>query len=295
MKLLDYTINLAGRADEVTIYPLGDVHTGAKNCAEKQLMKVVREIEKNPLARWLGGGDLINAIKPDDLKRFDVKALPNWLFVGDAETIKERLSDIVVQETERITEILEPIKDKCIGLIEGNHERTMRKRYNYNAQKDLCEKLGVVNLYSAAWIRMFFRNRRRTSVMKIGIRHGYGGGRAAGAEPKKLADLLSYWPDCSLVFSGHTHTAEHPDPTVSLYLPNTGALPKELLKRYRWAANWGCWLLTHASGASTYEEDACYPPRPMVVTKAVITPFYHTTRNSEDYSYPKIEMQRITL
>jgi len=295
MKLLDYEIKVKGRADEVSLHPLGDVHEGAKNCAENQLRKTIREIEKDPHARWFGGGDLINAIKPDDIKRFDIKELPNWLFVGDADTIKDRLSDIVAQEVDRIGEILLPIADKCIGLLEGNHERTMRKRYNYDAQKILCEKLHTINLYSAAWIRIFFRCGGRTQVIKIGIRHGYGSGRSPGAEPKKLADLLNYWQDCDIVFSGHTHTAESPAPDVYLYLPNSGKLPSELLLKYRWAANWGCWLRTHASGASTYEEDACYPPRPMMITKAVITPFYHTTLKNKDLSLPRIEMKRITL
>lgn len=294
MKLLDYTIKVNGRSDEVSIYPIGDVHLGVKNCAENYLKKTIREIEKNPLAYWFGGGDLINAIKPDDIKRFDVKELPNWLFVGDADTIKDRLSDIVSQEIIRIVEILQPIANKCIGLIEGNHERTMRKRYNYDAQKILCEKLHTENLYSAAWVRLFFRD-KRVRVIKLGIRHGYGSGRTAGAEPKKLADLLGYWKDCDIVFSGHTHTAESPAPDVYLYLPNNGELPPELLLKYRWAANWGCWLRTHAAGVSTYEEDACYPPRPMMVTKAVITPFYHTSLKNRDLSLPKIEMKRITL
>ena len=295
MRLLDINIPLKHRGDMVSIYPIGDTHIGAFNCAESSLKKVVRQIQADPLARWFGGGDLINCIKPDDF-RHDYKAMPNWIFKGDAETIKDRLANITVQEADRAIEILEPIADKCLGCLEGNHEKILRKRYTQDIQKYLCDGLDVPNLGSATWFRLIFKLPTNTTIVLVmGARHGYGGGRSPGAEPKKLFDLLNFWNDCDIVFSGHTHSVETPAPATDLFLPRRGSLPPELMSKYRWGANWGCWLRTHAVGPSTYEEDACYPPRPLMTVKAEIIPFWHTAKKGKEITAPRIEIRKITL
>jgi hypothetical protein len=295
MRIIDKFIPLTSRSDTVEIYPFGDCHIGSRNCAETPLRRVVKEVENNPLAFWIGGGDLTDCIKPQDVKRFDVKALPNWLFKPSAEDTKEALSDILYAERERCVKIFEPIKDKCLGLIEGNHEQSIRHYYNDDYQQHLCDDLGVKNLTDEALIRLRFKDGGRGQTVIVYIRHGWGGSRKAGGEPNKLADMIAEWEIADICFTGHSHSYCELPPKPVLTIPRSGELPTECDCHYRWGANWGCWLYSHSTGPSTYESRACYPSKPMLTVKVAIQPFWNTTRKGREVSMPKIELRTITL
>ena len=95
MKLIDKEVYLKSESDVFTLFPIGDVHMGAKNCAEKHLRKYIDHIQKTPMSAWVGGGDYCECIKPSDMKRYDPASLPDWMFEGEASEVKERLTDVV--------------------------------------------------------------------------------------------------------------------------------------------------------------------------------------------------------
>jgi hypothetical protein len=289
MRIIDRYIQLNSRNDTVELYPFGDCHIGSRNCAETPLRRVVKEVENNPLALWIGGGDLTDCIKPQDVKRFDVKALPNWLFKPSAEDTKDA-------ERERAVGIFKPIASKCLGLIKGNHEEAISHHYNENHHQRVCDDLGVIDLTDEALIRLRFKiaNGGGQTII-LYIRHGWGGSRKAGGEPNKLADMLAEWEIADVCLTGHSHSYCELPPKPVLTIPRSGELPTECDCHYRWAANWGCWLYSHASGPSTYESRACYPSKPMLTVKVAITPLYHTSRKGRDVSMPKIELRTIAL
>jgi len=295
MRLISMEFKLQGRQSELEIYPLGDLHIGSRDCAEGLLRKVIKEIQDNPNARWIGGGDYLDAIKPSDSKRFDMDTFPDWLLEGDATTTRERLNDVLRQQFDRCTDLLEPIADKCLGLIEGNHEYSIRKYYNQNIHGDLCKVLGADDLTDQSLLRMFFKAQGLTEVLKLYICHGHGGGRSVGAEPNKLNTMLCEWEDADICLRGHSHTYHILPPKPVLHVPDKGDVPQELLCRYRHAANWGCWMLSHKVGKSTYVSRACYPSRPMMTCKVVIKPFARKYMAGKDYTIPNIEIRSITL
>jgi hypothetical protein len=299
MKLIDKLIEGHGRADEFSIHPLGDVHCGAKNCAEKALNKEVKKIYQDPNAYWFSGGDLLEAIAPHD-KRFDFSILPKWMLENDAEDTAEALNDIIRQQKQRICAILQPIKNKCLGLLEGNHEYAIRKNSNRNIHKEICEELECVNLTDETMMRLRFRRLKGyVVVVVVYARHGYGSGRTDGAEPLKLGRMLAEWEDADICFSGNTHTFHIMPPKPVLSIPRSGRLPDELYQRYRWAANWGCWQYSHSVGPSTYPSRQCFPARAMLTTKAVIQPFHKEYRQKNgkttEIPSPLIEVRAITL
>ena len=131
MILIDEEIKCKSRSEIFDIYPLGDIHLGARNCAETPLREHVKTIFADPNARVILGGDLTNLITPVDALRFDAGVLPDWMLRGDESTIRKRLNDMAYQERKRIQDILRPISKKILGAVEGNHEFSMRKRHNY--------------------------------------------------------------------------------------------------------------------------------------------------------------------
>jgi hypothetical protein len=315
MRIIYHEILCTGKKDRVELYPFYDMHIGKRNCAETPMRKQVGEIlnkskEANRHVRVLFGGDQVNAIKPSDIRRFDFNELADWYFAPDhsgtesqRDYVCRMLNDITEQEISRFVEIFEPIKHLVVGALSGNHEGTMRTRNNVNAQAALCDRLGMVDMTDEAMIVFKFRMKGRgkcSTVVKLYMRHGYGGGRTAGAEPNKLERMRNEWEDADVCLSGHSHTFDIAPPKSVLKVPLRGGVPKqELLYVYRHAANPGCWLYSHKLGEATYESRACYPARPMETLKIVVWPFW--TRQTQsggvrcEVQRPKVELRAYSI
>lgn len=95
MKIIDIPIKVASRTYTLNLDVFGDAHFGARNCAENKFKKRVREVAKKENSMILLGGDMVDAIKPCDIKRFDPETFPDWMLDGDPETIRKRMSDVV--------------------------------------------------------------------------------------------------------------------------------------------------------------------------------------------------------
>lgn len=305
MQLLHIDIPLKSRTDRVEIYPIGDVHLAKANCAEKELRAQIRYIldrskRTDRQIRVILGGDIHNGINIQDAKRFDFAELADWFFTnktkktpkGNADSIKDTLSNMVLAESKHAVELFRPIAHLCIGAIEGNHEDTIRRRHNVDVQAYFCEALGIPNLTDEAIIRMrCVRANSASSPIVVYARHGHGGGRSAGAAPIKLANMLAEWESADICFTGHDHTFHVLPPKPVLAVPRAGSLPAKMTTRHRWAADWGAWLYSHNVGRGSYESRACYPARPMMTCKAVVWPFWRLREGGRDLTVPKIEVR----
>jgi predicted phosphodiesterase len=296
MEIIERELEVKSNSDTFQLYVIGDVHLGAFNCAETHLRQFVEYLKSKPNALWIGGGDYCNCITPSDVNRYDVRAMANWIFTGSAMNIKEALCDISKQERERFGEIVEPIKDKCIGLIEGNHEFQLMKHAHNGHHYVMCDELGVKNLTDCAFIRLVARNKIKGngSSIIIFLMHGRGGGRTPGAEPNHLA-RIGQFVDADIILRGDSHTFRIEPPVPRLYIPHKGALPDECMEREVFKANWGCWLKSYARGPSTYDSRAAYPARPLRTVEAIIKPMHqHYKRvcgRRVTYTQPRIIMQ----
>jgi hypothetical protein len=304
MRLIEHEIKCSGRSDRVEIFPFYDMHVGKANCNETAIGKQVHEIVKRSKMkgrhiRVLLGGDAANSISPADRKRFNFSDVADWLVKGTAEEIKDALADLPNREINRVEGILRPIKPYIIGAISGNHEEALRKYHNMDVQERLCEKLGCLNLSDEALIRFRFRRpageKDSTTTVILYLRHGYGAGRSVGAEPNKLATMLSEWECADVCLSGHTHTYENYGPKAVASIPRQGKLPDGLIWRHRFALNPGCWLDSHSTGRGSYESGACYPARAFMTAKIVIWPFYTPYVKGREFSSPKIEIRSYAI
>lgn len=275
MELAEKRIDYRDNSTPIYIYPIGDVHMGAYNCAEGHFRKYVDYIKKQKNAYWVGGGDLCDCIVPSDASRYDVRSLADWIFTGDAMTVKEALTDIAKQERERVTEILWPIRDRCLGLIAGNHEEQLMRR-SYNAHHYImCDALKAPNLTDCAFVRLSLQNPSRVvSTVVIFLHHGFGGGRTPGAEPNHMARLRAFI-DADIILRGHSHSFRIEPPQPILCIPRKGSLPDECNQREIKSANWGCWLKSYARGPSTYDSRMAYPARTLTALEIEIKPRKH--------------------
>lgn len=305
MKTAEYTFETDSRKTKYSLYSIGDAHIGALNCAESELIALVHKIAQDENAFWVGGGDLLDAVILQDVKRFDVNSLPNWMVSGAANEIKKRVGDIVSAQKKRFLSIVGPIKHKCLGLIEGNHEEAIAKHHNRDVMAELCEALDVPNLTDCAFIRLRFKRLSSKQsggvVVTLFVCHGHGGGRTSGAEPNKLFKLAAD-KYADIILTGHSHSFHIHPPIPVLTLPHGGKLLKEPMIREKYVANWGSFMFTYKEGPSTYASRANYPVRPMYTVETTITPHHSHkiyakdgTGEAVDASVPLIEMQQLKL
>lgn len=316
MKLIDKEVICKNRTEPFFLYAVGDIHLGSSNCAESQVRRLIGKINKTKNALWLGGGDYCECIKPSDIKRFDIEGLPDWMLGPDTKQffkdiknviteedaakvlrkykgkVRRNLRDIVSEQRKRLIKLFEPIKDKCLGLLEGNHEEKMRRYHNLDHHGFVCNHLQVEDLTSEALLRLRFKRDKSIRVIKIFACHGHGGGRTAGAEPNHLFRLSSHW-QVDIVLRGHSHTFCINPPLVELGVPNIGELPKECMQFYKRAGNWGCWLKSYAAGPSTYVTRKTYPPRPLSTLEIEILPHAHSHNKGPEI--PLISMKELVV
>lgn len=277
------------------IYFLGDCHIGKTNCAEKAFQKIVKMIADDPDALWIGGGDYIDSIKPSDTKRFSLTGLPNWMIEHrDASDIRGDLADIVMAQADRFLKFIEPIKGKCLGLIEGNHEGSIQKYHNQNIMGYLCDEVGAPHLTDCAIVSLqFSRSKKATSTKRfnIWVEHGFGGGRTAGAEPIKLAAMLAKVEGVHFAARGHSHTFHvlPPQPRIGL-VTSSQAAPRATQSSSQ-AANWGAYVLSYSEGPSTYDSRASYPVRALTTFCVEIKPFYGDGAAKMDYTVKQINLE----
>lgn len=300
MKVVTKHLTTKTRSASWRLYTIGDVHIGKVNCCERAVRRMVDRIKNDPNAVWVGGGDLIEAIKPSDAKRWDTSGIADWMFTGSVASVKERLRDVCKSQIDRIGAMLDPIADKCIGLIEGNHEQACRHYSNSDVHGELCRGWKTEDLTDCAFLEFLFK-REAGKAIGIGKRitcfvtHGHGGGRSPGAEPNHLTRLLLD-KSCEIAARGHSHTYFVLPPIARVYAKEhthktDGRLGQKMLRAF----NWGTYLLSYPEGPSTYESRAGFQARPLMTACAEIAPFCSTHCDSLDVDYTKITVDEIDI
>jgi calcineurin-like phosphoesterase family protein len=197
----------SGRSDVVRIIPLGDVHLGSAACQEDLFRRVVDRIAEDDNCYWLGMGDYCEFLNRSD-PRFDPNDMADWFRVA-------HLADLAKAQRDRFLEIVRPIAGKCLALVEGNHEHSIRRHYERDIYSDIVtdikEGAGHPADYKLAlgvcgWLLLHFRRpdgkSRRT--FRFNLHHGFVGGKLAGAKALNMQRWL-WTHDADLVIFGHSH------------------------------------------------------------------------------------------
>lgn len=267
MEVVIRPIEHESRTDKFRIYPLGDVHIGHRGCNEDAFREYVAKIEEDDHAYWIGMGDYLDCVQRGD-KRYDPAEQAKWVRILD--TI-----DIVAAQRDRFLKLTEPIHYKCLGLLTGNHEDLIRRRYERDVYRELVgsiktkapwppEKSGPmkghtkIGLGYEAIMRITFRRiagkTHKGANIDIFLHHGAGGGRLKGAKALNL-QRAAWAFNVDAVIMGHTHD-ELIEPVNKIGLSNKG----RLYNRRVVALACGTFLATHCEDGAAYVERALYWP-----------------------------------
>lgn len=233
------------------LYPLGDIHLGSANCDKKRLARTIESIKSNPNARWLGMGDIVESIAPDD-KRW----APDDV---DADMTLLRQKEIADYYKDKIAELFAPIIDKCWGVCDGNHEDRFNSRYFTNLHKRVLQKLGREDLYGewSCVTRVVFEDAsNHRSALRVYQQHGWQAGRKKGAKVNNLDDLMGYIEGCHIYLVAHSHER------IITTKTKLGTNPSFTdLKAYdAYGAHTGSYLRTYQLGKVGYAEKKSFPP-----------------------------------
>lgn len=252
--------------DKFTIYPLGCMHKGVVHCDEDLLEGTINEVRRDKFALWLGMGDYGDLIVPSDFKRWDGRILAPWM--------KGHEDHIGATQLDSVDEQLSPIWNKCIGLIEGNHDEYIRKYSHYNFMYELLKrankKYEVPNGGAQSLIRLSFHRNNSNEVHDfiIHARHGEGSARTSGARALAVLRLSQTFINAHIVLMGHLHGQESPDIPQRLILKNGKIKSFETI-----ACMTGAWLKAYMQGVpACYLERWGTPPSTLGCPKIVIIP-----------------------
>lgn len=179
---------------DITIYPIADVHLGAVEHAEPEWQAFIKRVEQENAYLILAGDLLNNSTRGTHFANpFD-------------EALRPR------EAKRRMVEYLEPIKNRCLCLVSGNHERRTLKESDQDLTYDICAKLNIEHLYRENIAFMLLRLGQRATEQKaictftFCVTHGSGGGIYTGAavnRDERFGNVIDGGLDC--LVAGHVH------------------------------------------------------------------------------------------
>lgn len=228
--------------DIIKIKPISDVHYGNQYCDIKAFKDYMKS-EDDEKTYFIGIGDLYDSILPSDPR-----------YIKHADGLED--TAVLDQAINQMVEILEPYKDRIIGIGRGNHESQILKRHGTDSIKRTANRLGVPNLGYSGLIRLVLSEgtgRGRTVVIRY--HHGWGGGsRTQGADLTKYAKDPNHW-DADVFVYGHVHKKQYDE------IDRLGLSGETLISRNKIICICGTFLKTYSTTAdSTYSEENGYPP-----------------------------------
>lgn len=180
-------------AEEIEIYPMADLHIGDSMSDYKSIMERIEYIKNTPNAYCILDGDLMDTAVASS--------------IGD--TYGANLQPM--EQLRHCVKIFEPIKDKILAVLPGNHENRVYKTDGIDITEIMCSQLGIADKYSPTTALVFIRFGKQTSHHKdrkqlytAYVTHGSGGGKKEGGKVNRLADLASI-VDADIYIHAHTH------------------------------------------------------------------------------------------
>ena len=180
----------------IKIYPISDVHYGALEHNAKAWLDFCGLVTKDPDAYVILCGDLINNNTRSAVgSPFDDTCRPS-------------------EQKRQMVEMLEPIKDRVLCSVSGNHERRSLKDADDDPTYDIMSKLDLEDIYrpNAAFMKIQIGNipsndkrKRAANTYFFAVTHGAGGGIYTGATVNRNERWGNVIDGVDCIIVGHTH------------------------------------------------------------------------------------------
>ena len=185
---------------EAIIFPISDTHIGDRRADIELLKSRIDYVANNKNVYTILVGDIFN----------------NAVRTGVSDIYGEIFSPM--DAIKLAVQLFSPIKDKILGIVDGNHENRTYKNDGLQIGAIVASELGLADRYSSDALLLFVRagetkdghhessgtGKLRQICYTIYATHGDGGGRKEGAKAIRLADMASI-VDADIYIHAHTH------------------------------------------------------------------------------------------
>jgi hypothetical protein len=203
-------------ANKCYLICIGDLHF-ADNAfraeSYKKLKGYIEWVKNTPEAKVVLGGDMFNVAGRNS------KTSP----------FEQRMS--VKEEIDEICSLLDPIKDRIVGAIEGNHEHRAKNDYDIDLTAVLCSRLNIPYMGMSGVIAFKVGKINRKKGTKTGgnyrytyygyFHHTTGGGGSIGGALNRAEKLANIVEGCDFYCGFHSHKLSHAK--MSMFKPNPDA------------------------------------------------------------------------
>jgi len=257
VKIFERRIRVRSLQRGVTIIPFACVHWDHPGFHETLFKQFIERVRQDPIAWTIGLGDYLDFARQSYRHELR-KALP----AGDEDS-QEHLDYFVADRAENFISQVSPIKSRCIGLIDGNHNwvfLSTNQARGWAASETLtayiARRLSVPYLGYTAVVDLLFENERGVfDKYTLFASHGYGmsGTTAAsdlGAMERKVEPAFS--ADCMM--TAHTHRR------LAYFLPEIEVCNGEIMERSHLLIKAGAFLKAYLENRVTYAERKLYRP-----------------------------------
>ena len=189
----------------VHVYFLGDTHIGNSTTNERAILRAVDIIKEDAIPSYLFlMGDYCDFITHTGDHRFDPREIMQDFSVRDLRNLPQA-------EADRFLGFMDPIKDKVLGIIEGNHESAYTKHNTFDIYKYICDHFpDAARLKEFAFFKLILDNTKNKNKIRIAVdfvlRHGAGGysGSTKGYPMNKVIKVFN-GQEGDIHVMGHIH------------------------------------------------------------------------------------------
>ena len=171
------------KGSKLNFIPIGDVHWGAKECDEELFTDYLKWIRKEPDTVALLMGDLIDS---------SLKSSPGSSMYESKMNVDDQY--------DAMTDMLQPIRNKLVGLIEGNHEERVYRETGFNISKVMARELGVPYFGHSELFRVKVGKQRYDFF----VTHGSSGSTTPTGRLNSLLKISAHFK-ADIYCMGHVH------------------------------------------------------------------------------------------
>lgn len=186
-------IDLPADLEEIELHVLSDWHIGDEHHDALHTDRILKHIKETPNAYCVLNGDLMDTAIASS--------------VGDTYGAKMQ----PMEQLKLCVKLFEPIKDKILCIVPGNHENRVYKYDGIDMTAMMASQLGLAGRYSTTAALLFIRfgenkkdKHKRKTVYTVYTSHGSGGGKRVGGKINRLEDMANI-VDADIYIMGHVH------------------------------------------------------------------------------------------
>jgi hypothetical protein len=250
----------------IYLIPFGDIHRFAPLCDIPKWLDFLVWAKSKKNAYFLGMGDY------DDLASFSERKALNHADLH--ESTQATLDDIYRERVRKLVEEIKFMKDRIVGMIEGNHYGQLLS--GMTTTQMMCDKLKCKYLGVSSFIRLQFPFGHKNASIDIWAHHGRGASRLAGGSINAVEQMATI-AEAHIYLMGHDHRKSIAMKS-RLYLSHNRLRQKKVL-----LGRTGSFLLGYVDGQASYVARGAMCPTDLGVIKIELTPRRNNKNNEDDY------------